>query len=521
MQKVKVQRCIGSGNYDQISLWSKDSIKLHAHSLNKYDPIITNAGYGVKYCFYEDEVIGIGPNKFIRHKPFKMSQITAIDFSGSNVHTAMNEDGEILACLYGQNKLLHYADGNIDYIKISDSEYKYIGVIYTGDIWIAVSATHIYYTSNLSKGFDSIRFTTDDTAYTTCRFNEVAVSQPEGYNQYILYGYNSVGLKLTVTGSTISYTTITQDANRIKLDSIYTPYGFYKIFFVKNNSDNSITASIEDCSVVIQNISCTEFNKIAAYWCGVNIVSMLAIDDNAKTINCYIINFNSLTYKLVQQLPLKHKGSEIYGYDNGDYYSAYVYCSGYNDTTILATRNGINWWHNWGYMYKENINLTRFPITTAIESINSMPESVKGVYIGDGTLNKVSIDIDFDPSKIDIICKGYATTKIGVKEYDTIIDKFGDTWRYCNIVQELDDSQITQDRIYVLNCDFESNTVYKTQILKIDQPQYSSQDSYRRYFGTCAWDGQNITITPSSTTVKDSEVNVEGYYYTWTAIGQG
>lgn len=540
--------------WDKISLWQQNAVKLHSHALSSTDYIVQHCGYGFQYCACGENIIGIGQNKYIIHTPIQGSVASDIDWSGTDPHLISNNEDTVIGCMYNSNKIFVYKVDeeeitNVNFITPSESENKYIGVQYVEGLWILISATNIYYTRNLDKGFNSIKYNNDANSYARIRYNPTVVCKYLDYYYIIGMGDYGETIRIQINAGNLTITKVYQNTFSnyygtatiipvVSKDGIgITP------LIITMRSNNYITLWYGNSPMDIENfnsfqtdIYCTVQGKAAGFQSAKNKISLMYNYDGSQKLYTALIDLidNSIINTGVNKT--KYRNPEVWGFDCGTHFAAYSYTSGKDETNIHGCSNGIDWYQNWGYFYIENVDKTHSVVTSIFKQINSNSrQSAEGVYVGDGDGYDMPLAINFDPARV--ICCFKEKTK-DVVEYNekTIVfeDRNGETWSITSYNNVTPNDTYKHGGFTILIFDFLRNKVY-AQLTHIEGGNTYMEDHVNKMvcIGDCEWDGERIITTldtnmyyfalysTSGTGIqryRNLAPNVENGVYRWWAI---
>lgn len=528
--------------YDAISLWQKDAMKIHAHALQDSDPIVnTNTESGIETCGYGyayipcgDNIIGIASDIYVLHKPFEPSVKTKINFNGQWPHLASNYEDEILGCIWGSNKVFHYYiddDNNIktELLNPADGESEFIGVNYVNGLWVLISTTNIYYSTDISKGFNSIKYTSSAKVFQTIRQTQTTVCRYGDY--YYICGTtiykNILRIQINAGNNTITkvYTEINEDysgaiatipmttADDIGTSPVViTMRSNHYLTVYRGNSPQDM----DDYDGFETNIYCSKLGQAVGFECAPGKLALLYNCDGSQKVYTIIIDFNSKTVINTGSDYTLYNGAELYSFDNGEYFGAYGLVSGKPGTSIFSSYNGIEWNHNWGYIYTENTDRTHHIVTSVVSYLNTNTHCANdGVYIGTGESYNVTIPIDFTPRLILIASNKVVDNSITSEEHNIVFeDRHGEIWNI-KYYDNVDDSQAAYSdtkQYFIFNIEAGVSNIYNI---------WSSQG-----YVPCSWNGSQIvldmetheTILKRYNRTVDDYPNVKNRVYKWWAM---
>lgn len=531
--KITMRRIIGTDSKgpvtDKVSLWQKDAIKLHAHSLSSDDKIITEGEYGAAYCCVGDTIIGLSNGVYrAKKEPHSNSTKKSIDFKGNDIHIISNQghiDGpdEVLGCAYGTNKVFYWNSDTDNYqILIPvESENQYIGVQYVDGLWLLIADGSVYYTTDISKGFNNKKFS-DEKKFARIRYNQTCVCKYGEYYYVIGIGDYGEFLRIQINAQTKNivkiYTGTSNDfGTSVVAIPITSASGMGQspaIVTMKSNHYLTIWTGespedMKDYNQFETNIYCRSSGKCVGFECGKRILSLLFNRDGSQKLESILVDLNTKKIIYTGADFTSYVRPEIWGFDTGEYYAAYSYTPGKEGTSLHSSVNGIDWYHNWGYLYTENVNKTHNPITSIIKSMNqNSSNNTNGLYVGtkdtenekytDTTL-EIPININFIPKRIYYTSHEIVNNIIETDDAELIFeDRHGELWQVQSQKQINIDQTVEASVIYNL-FDFETGVWHQ----KLD-------DNNCVKVGTCYWNGNGVVIT-----LDDKSDN---WYATWGSV---
>lgn len=522
---------------DYISYWQKDAIKMHAHTLRNNDPIINDNGFGFKYCSIGDKIIGLGQNKYLIHEPKKISNIFNINYNANCIHLISNQDHDdqfvdtVLGCSYGTNKIFYWNE--IDGAKLivpTDSEIEYIGVQYVDGLWILISSHNVYYTTDINKGFNSIKYT-NETKYQRIRYNQTSVSSYGDYHYIVGVGDYGEYIRIKINketkaivkiyagssndfyGATTTFAIASSDGMGTIPVIVTAKEKHYITIHIGTNPDD-----LTNCKICETKIYCKQSGKCIGFEAGLNIVSLLFNRNKTQIIESAIIDIYNNISIITGEYNTYYNNPELWGYDTKEYYMAYSCTSGKNKTTLFSCKNGIDWFNNWGYIYVENIDKSHNNIISIIKKLNNITKKTdKTIYVGNkfeykdnkfigyneqpehiDTFNyeyKISIPLETSivPKKIIIISnKIIKSNNTPIVNEITFKDRENNTW-YIKGNSGFDAYDAIDDSLFVYGIfDFVSGK-WETSIYNKSNP--SSEDFILQQKGKCEWGGDKIILS--------------------------